>query len=662
LNSMAIVSARTFSVEEAKRYAGALDDPGRMAGNFAGVTSAGAHLNAIVIRGNAPKGLLWRLEGVDIPVPSHFSGANVAGGGSLTMFSSQLLANSDFYTGAFPAEYGNATAGVFDMQLRNGNSYNAEYAFQIGVQGIEASAEGPLKKGGAASYLINYRYSTMALIFPLLPETRGDEEIPIYQDLSFKINLPAGNAGTFSVWGLGGLSHTRMEGHNDPEKWTYPENRVNMDFHYNMGAMGLTHAKSLSRRTYIQTKLAINASGHLYDKKSRLDYSLPSELFPLFKVESTSAQAILSSKITHVSNPKLTLVSGLNIHRYQYELSGKSRDHETGAFLPIMEGHDNASLLEVYFQAKYLLFRNVYITAGLNASWFEVNRQYRNEPRFSASWTPHPNHRISFGYGIHSQAEPLFVYFVSQEDPHTGELIHPNKELKRMAAHHFVLGYDWSPTPNLRFKIEPYYQYLYDVPVVSGTAYSMLNFLSDWTFDRVLTNEGTGTNKGIDLTIERFLKNGMYFMTTASVYDSKYTGGDGNTYRTRFDGGYVCNLLAGKEWPVNEKDLFNINVKFTLMGPYWHYPIDEEATEQAGEIIYAEDQPLNYRYSHMESITDLSISYRLNSNQTSSVFTLQIRNLLGQQYLGKRYHLEKSAIEDQLFTSLVPFLSYKLEF
>lgn len=661
-NSMAIVCARSLSVEEANRYAGAIDDPGRMAGNFAGVTSVGAHLNAIVVRGNAPKGLLWRLEGMDIPVPSHFAGSNVAGGGSLTMFSGQILANSDFYTGAFAAEYGNTTAGVFDMQLRNGNSYQAEYAVQIGLQGIEAAAEGPLGRGSAASYLVNYRYSTMALIFPLLPEIREDNEIPVYQDLSFKLHLPAGKAGTFSVWGLGGLSHTRMEGYKDPEQWEYPENRVNMDFHYNMGAMGFSHSKSLSSRTYIQTRLGYNASGHLYDKKSRLDYSRPDQLFPLFKVSSISGQAALSTKITHVLSPRLTIMTGVDINRYLYELSGRSRDHETGAFLPSMEGLDHASLLEGYFQAKYMLHKQVFMVAGMNASWFELNQRSRLEPRLSASWNPHPNHRLTVGYGIHSQTEPLFVYFVRREDPLSGELTHPNRDLKRMAAQHFVLGYDWSPAPDLRLKIEPYVQYLSEVPVVSETAYSMVNFMSDWTFNRVLTNQGTGINKGIDLTIERFLQKGMYFMTTASLYKSEYTGGDGDLYRTRFDGGYVINLLSGKEYLLKGKNLLGFNVKFTLMGPYWHHPVDLAATELASEIIYAEDQPLSYRYSSLESITDFSIQYRINSGRVSSVLTLQVRNLLGKQYLGKRFNLEKRIIENHLFTSPVPFLSYKLEF
>jgi hypothetical protein len=659
---MAMVSARTFSVEEASRYAGAIDDPGRMAGNFAGVTTVGVHLNAIVVRGNAPKGLLWRLEGVDIPVPSHFAGANVAGGGGLTMFSSQMLANSDFYTGAFTAEYGNATAGVFDMQLRNGNSFEREYALELGVQGIQAAAEGPFKKGGRASYLINYRYSTMALIFPLLPEIRNDNEIPVYQDLSFKINLPGNKAGNFSIWGLGGLSHTSMMGYNDPEQWVYPENRVKMNFNYNMGAMGINHAKNITGKTYINSTLAINASGHLYDKSTRLNYSMPSEVYSLFDVESGSGQATLSSKITHQSSQRLTILTGFDLNFYRYHLYGMARKHETGTFEKTMDGSDQTMLINGFVQGKYTFDHNISVTAGLNASWFGINQQYRLEPRFSASWDIHSNHRISIGYGNHSQIEPLFVYYVSLDDSQTGELLMPNQDLNRMAAHHFVLGYDWSISPKLRLKIEPYYQYLYNVPVVSGSAYSMINFLNDWTFNKVLVNEGTGTNKGIDLTLERFLHHGFYFMTTASLYDSKYTGGDGETYRSRFDGGYVLNLLGGKEWSIKEKDLFSLNLKFTFMGPYWHHPVDLAASDLAGEVVYAENEPFSYRYSQLESITDLSFSYRINSRHISSLFTLQFRNILGKQYLGKRYNLETGEIENQVFSSPVPFVSYKIEF
>ena len=199
INTMATVSAKQINMDEARRYAGGMDDPARLATTFAGVTG-NLSGNGIVIRGNASKGLLWKMEGIQISNPNHFANITVFGGGAFTALSTQLMANSDFYTGAYPAEYGNGLSGVFDIKMRNGNNQKREYSFQVGTLGLDAGAEGPFKKGGQSSYLFNYRYSTFALIAPLLPENAGGIR---YQDLSFKLNFPTKRAGTFSLWGIG---------------------------------------------------------------------------------------------------------------------------------------------------------------------------------------------------------------------------------------------------------------------------------------------------------------------------------------------------------------------------------------------------------------------------------------------------------------------------
>ncbi|MFO7828743.1 MAG: TonB-dependent receptor [Bacteroidales bacterium] len=662
INSMATVSARTFSVEEARRYAGSLDDPGRMAGNFAGVATAGINVNAIIVRGNAPKGLSWRLEGVDIPVPSHFSGASVAGGGGLTMFSSQLLANSDFYTGAFPAEFGDATAGVFDMKLRNGNNQKYEYAAQIGVQGIDIAAEGPFKKNSQSSFLFNYRYSTMALIFKFLPETKDGTEIPVYQDLSFKLNMHAGDAGTFSLWGIGGLSESTSSGFDEPANWKYPENRERMNFQYNMGAAGITHKKSLSAKTFVNTTAAVNAGEHIYSEKIRLDDNNPSVLTPKHHINNIEGKITISSVLTHKFNSRITVKAGIDASNLYYKLNGDALDFSTNEYSAFMDGSGNRWMLKAHVQGKYLLTRNFTITAGANSSWFQMSDEIKVEPRLSASWQAHPKHRFSLGYGNHSQTEPLFVYFVTLEDNLTGEKYQPNKDLKRSGAHHFVIGYDWSPTRNYHLKIEPYYQALYDVPVVDGTPYSMINFRSDWLFDKELVNKGTGTNMGVDITLERYLKDGYYYISTLSIYDSKYTGGDGIERKTRYDGGYIFNILGGKEWTIKNKNLLGMNLKFSFLGPHWHHPVDLDASHLAGDIIYDDTQPFNDRYSKLESITDLTLTYRINKEKYASIWAVQIKNIFGKQYQGKNYNLETQQIENEFFSSPIPFLSYKIKF
>jgi hypothetical protein len=145
LNELALISAQQFSVEETNRYPGSRMDPARMASNFAGVQGADDSRNDIIIRGNSPLGVVWRVEGVDIPNPSHFA-ISGSTGGPVSIINNKILANSDFFMSAFPAEYGNSTSGVFDLKLRHGNNNRHEFTGQFGFLGTEFLAEGPLSK------------------------------------------------------------------------------------------------------------------------------------------------------------------------------------------------------------------------------------------------------------------------------------------------------------------------------------------------------------------------------------------------------------------------------------------------------------------------------------------------------------------------------------
>ncbi|PIP55042.1 MAG: TonB-dependent receptor, partial [Bacteroidetes bacterium CG23_combo_of_CG06-09_8_20_14_all_32_9] len=210
LNKMATVSARSFSIDETNRYAGTIGDPSRMAANFAGVSIAGDSRNDIIIRGNSPTGLLWRLDGINIPNPNHFGSLGTTGG-PVSILNNNLLDNSDFMTGAFPAEYGNALSGAFDLRLRTGNNEDSEFMGQIGFNGFELGAEGPFCKNRKGSYLVNYRYSTLG-VMEAFGIKFGYSSIPQYQDISFKVDIPTTGTkyGRFTLFGIGGLSNIAL--------------------------------------------------------------------------------------------------------------------------------------------------------------------------------------------------------------------------------------------------------------------------------------------------------------------------------------------------------------------------------------------------------------------------------------------------------------------
>ena len=252
MNKMATTGARMLSVEEASRYAGGFDDPARLVSAFAGVAPS-VSSNGISIHGNAPHLLQWRLEDVEIPNPNHFADIATLGGGILSSLSSQVLGNSDFFTGAFPAEYGNAVSGVFDMKLRNGNNQKNENTIQVGIMGIDVASEGPLSKKHKASYIFNYRYSTTGLL-------NLDGGTMDYQDLNFKLNFPTQKAGTFSVWGTSLVDKFKSDMERNPEKWEYWGDRSESRDKQYMAAGGISHRYFFNSDASLKTTVAATYS------------------------------------------------------------------------------------------------------------------------------------------------------------------------------------------------------------------------------------------------------------------------------------------------------------------------------------------------------------------------------------------------------------------
>ncbi|MCD6090594.1 MAG: TonB-dependent receptor [Bacteroidales bacterium] len=654
INSMASISARSFTVEETRRYAGGVDDPARLASAFAGVSIGNIQDNAIIIRGNSPKGVSWRLEGVEIPNPNHFSGGNVAGGGFVTIFSSQLLANSDFFTGAFPAEYGNALAGVFDMKLRNGNNEKREHTIQAGIMGLDVSSEGPFKKGGKATYLFNYRYSTLGLFseLGLLPS----DQIPKYQDLSFKLNFPTKKAGVFSLWGIGAIDNNNEPDELDPTKWEIDWDRINYEWGINTGALGFSHKIIVGKKSYINTTLAASGIRNKLEA-TRLDSVLARR--PHWNIVDNSGKLTLSSVLNHKFNARFVVKTGFNYNTLFYDLDLSSTiqdDPET--FQNFVKENGHSTFLEYYIQSKYDISENISINTGINANYFALNNEFSIDPRLGIKWEFHPKHSLSFAYGKHSQLEELKIYFINND----ANTEYPNKNLRLSKARHFILGYDWLINNNLRLKIEPYYQYLYDIPGIADSSYSMINFKQDWGFMSALENNSIGRNIGIDFTLERFLNQNYYYLITASIFDSKYKADDGVWRNTRYDKGFVMNLLFGKEFFLKNNKVLGINGRLNFVGGERFSPVLTEESIRERLVIYDESNAFEEQLPLMYYL-DLTITYRINKKKHSSVWAFQIKNALGSpMYEGYAYNYLSNDIQRVEKVITLPMISYKLEF
>jgi len=657
INEMATVSARTFSVEETQKYAAAINDPARMASSFAGVISSDDGNNNISIRGNSPTGLLWRMEGVEIPNPNHFSAPGSSGGG-ISILSAQVMANSDFMTGAFPSEYGNALSGVFDIRLRKGNNEKAEYTFAAGFLGLDAAVEGPFKKGYAGSYLINYRYSTLSILGKMGVGV-GDGSTD-FQDLSYNIYLPTNKFGNFTLFGFGGLSSQYFDAKPDSTKWEDEGERYSYEFQANTGAAGITHSLILGKDTYLRSAFV---AARVYQNfvENRFDDEYVDQ--KQHDEYSDQSKYTLTSTLNHKFSARHNLRAGIILNNIGFDVKQIAYDQEINATKLYLKDNGSTYTTQMYAQSKYYLTEALSFNAGLHLFYLTLNNTYSIEPRAALKYEFSNIQSVSLGYGLHSQLQPTGTYFAKSPTN-----IATNENLEMSKSHHLVAAYDRLLNETLRMKVETYYQALFNIPVHSDelSSFSMVN-VSEGNISDPLTNKGTGYNYGLELTLEQFMKKNYYFLLSGSLYESKYKGSDNVLRNTRYNGNYSLTFTGGKEFVSTKKSknrVYGINLKTIYRGGFRDTPIDLAASEALpGQgAVYIDNEAFTIKYPAYFR-ADVRFSMKMNRPHSTQTLALDIQNVTNRKNIyGKFYNEESNSIKTYYQTSLIPILSYKIEF
>jgi hypothetical protein len=662
INKMATVSARTFSMEEVNRYAGGRSDPARLAANFAGVSAPDDSRNDIVIRGNSPTGVLWRIDGMNVTNPNHFASIGTTGG-AVSALNTNLLKSSDFFTSAFPAEYGNANAGVFDIGFRNGNNKKRETTLQFGViTGLEATTEGPINKDNSSSYLVGYRYS-LAGIAQKAGINIGTRSTPTYQDLSFKINSGTSRIGKFSLFGILGTSSINLEsGGKDNSLYG---NGSEADFSSKIGILGLNHFKQVNSKSFFSSTIGLN-----YSKTDVTNYDFDRMSLASYQREvSNTAKTGYNFSVSYNSkiNSRLFLKVGIEDQLLGLDLNYKVKQRQFDDFKQIWDYNSQTNLAQAYAQLKYNLSEKITLNAGVYSQKFFLNNSTSFEPRVGLKYDVNNKSSITFGYGLHSQLQPINVYFLQTENDDK-TYSYNNKNLDFTKSNHFVIGYNLQPAKDWRVKTELYYQRLYNVPVNTfSSSYSMLNTGAGFKTDLEdnLINKGTGENIGVELTIEKFFSKGYYALFTSSLYDSKYTASDGIKRNTAFNGKYVYNILAGKEWSVGagKRNKMSIDFKFTNAGGRYYTPIDLTSSqssdrEQLSSNVYSSQYPNYYRM-------DIKLGYTFNSKvkKVSQTLSLDLQNVTNHDNVfSQTYDNRIQNVSWKYQLAFFPNFVYKIQF
>lgn len=628
-NKMSTVSSRVFSAEEAARYAGSRNDPARMAANFAGVSGANDSRNDIIIRGNSPLGVLWRLNGLDIPNPNHF-GNSGSTGGPVSILNNNTLDNSDFMTSAFAADYGNATAGVFDLRMRRGNNEKYEFLAQVGFNGFELGAEGPFSKKKNGSFLVDYRYSTLSVFKALNIDFGTGSAVPQYQDITLKADWSTKKAGKFSFWGIGGLSYVALlESDKKAGQDLYGYSSRDTYFRSNVGSSGISHTYLFKNNAYIKTNVGVSGT-YNFIAADRIDtaFKTPKNLKPEYRQETHTIRYNFNTTYNKKFNSRDFINAGVYTDVFN-TLFVDSTDDVFGVntFVTLRNYKGSTALLRGFFQWQHKFTDNFLINAGLSNQFFVLNSSNAIEPRIGLKYSLSRKQSLSLGGGLHSQLQPIYIYFASETV--NGVRKETNRNLDFTRAAHAVIAYDNNFSQNFRLKTEVYYQYIYNAPVKDTASYfSALNLGADFNSPNVthLVSKGTGTNYGLEITLEKFYSKGYYFLFTSSLFESKYRGSDNVERNTAFNGNYVFNLLAGKEFKIKQKHTISIDARGTYAGGKRYTPINIPASIAAKNEVVDGTKAYSMQYPDYFRL-DVKPGYRLNTKKLTHEFSIDIQNV-----------------------------------
>ena len=644
-NEMAMVSTRQFSVTEANRYAGGFQDPARMTLNFAGVTNAGSDQNnEIIIRGNSPKGLLWRMEGIEIPNPNHFGDGQGSTSGIISMINSTSLANSDFMSGAFPAEYGNASSGVFDLRFRRGNNEKREWMAQLSVVGIDVASEGPIGKNGG-SYRAGARYSTLELLLKsgLININSGNFK-PAYRDLNYTIDIPLKKAGLLTFWGLAGANDT------EDEKSTTKDYSNSA-----MGAFGLSY-KLPFKKGHLSTVLALTTESANVSKIELMANAWKTTRDQLYRYPNVR----LNATYVYKWNASLTAKFGINISQLSFELKDDRWDGKK------IVNYLNESNSTYYVQQFGQIIKKwtpaFQTTFGLHAYQFELNQSKAIEPRMAISIDNHSGGRFGVGIGWHSRIEPISTYLFKKYIAN-GNFFQPNKNIKPSQALHQVVSYDQRIGENTRLKVEAYIQNINQVPIDTAMngLFSLVNYTSGIP-NQVLENTGKGINKGIELTLERFLADNFYYLVTASLFDSKFQNKDLVWRNTQFNNLFAGNILVGKDFQLAKQKSLSVNLRYLLRGGNRYTPINLAESIKRNTTVNVPAKAFESQYPNFERY-DFSLAYRINKLNHTWSFRLDLQNIFNtKNIIEERYDSNVKGLSYRFALPLIPIMSSQLEF
>jgi hypothetical protein len=654
------LSVKSMTIDQVQRFPATFFDPGRLAASFSGVVNTNDQANGLSIRGHSPDHMAWQLEGLPILNPNHTPNAGTASdrttlnSGGVNALSAQLLSTTQLYTGAFPADYSNALSGIMDMSLRKGNNEQHEFTIQAGLIGIDLAAEGPLKKGKPASFLVNYRYSTVGLLSDLGADF-GEEAIS-FQDLSFNLVFPGQQGQKLSVFSVLGSSSNLLSGKTDSTEWETDRDIFNIDYTSRMLTSGISWEQPVGYKGYWYTVVGLSileqdrSQTFVQDigKDLPADYAFDANTLGLYSIH---------SYYKHQMGQRGYLTAGLRASQYRFT--------PDNANLPDAFVRDTMqyAIFQPYLSYSSTFGTNWRYNVGVNIAYYESTSSVFAEPRASIAYLPSGDHQISLSYGLHSQVRNPYLRLF------TPDRYEPTR------AHHLTLGYDWQIKKDLQFRTAVFYHHLFNAPgssFLDGRHFSSLSYFGQYygageVNVPALDFTTEGDHYGIELELNQYLTKGYYYLLNATIFRStirEFPFNDGPS-SSPYDRRFISNVTFGKEWYKEKEEgkirSLGVNVRVVYGGGALDLPILEEISQSRNYTVRATGSDYDRLPNYFR--TDLRFYLKRSRKKYNTTISLDIQNATNQENIAFTYYdILNEQIDQRYQLGLIPILTYRVDF
>jgi hypothetical protein len=655
VNKLAKISANTMAMQTVSRISGGRGDVARFTSSFAGVAPSSDGRNDITVRGNNSNGILWRLEGMPIANPNHFASFGSTSG-AFSALNSNMLAQSDFLTGAFPAEYGNGLSGVLDLQLKVGNKEKHEVTTQIGAwSGVEIQTEGPLLKRLNGSYALAYRYSFVDIMRRIGYNPTGDAS-PQYSDLCYNFDFHKKKQ-HFNFFGIAGIANMTYANSKTAGKTQGRPTNEYMNYKSKILQVGLRYQYLINETSYWKNTLYYGKNN--MEIESGMDKGEATEFLTSQSFNDENSWRF-SSQFNKRFSKQLNFRAGIISQQTKYTNYFKSIINRK-EWYTYRDLSADLWMHEAYAQIQYKVKKRYSLNLGVHSQYSPYTKHSILEPRAALKIKLPQKNDLVLAYGLHSQLPILNVLFYADAKGNFS-----NKNLDFLRSHHFVIGWDKKLANDWNVHAETYFQYLTHVPIQKNTpSFSILNFGSEsyrTNYDS-LVNNGLGRNHGIELSLSRSYKNGFYCTVNTSFFQSKYKTSDDIWRNTAFNNRFIISALAGKEFSLTKSSVITVDSKISTMGGNFYTPIDLAKSKAATREIrddaaaFSATVPTVFQF-------DLRIGFRIDGKHRTQTFYLDLSNLTNRENISGYYYdrISQSILARYNNLGILPDFMYKLQF